>query len=228
LPFKVQGSSKAGAPAAGPAPLAVWDWEKDNAYTSETVRLAMPAQTLYDNLDLTISTSQKIQNTCGPTYLIGSNYTPVHNAFDVCLRADKVPSQHLNKAVIVRYDPDKSKINAEVTKVENGWLCAKPMYLGYYNIQIDTIAPGISAGDFAANMKGRSQFSMRISDGLSGVDQIIPKIDGKWVLMEYDAKTSRLTCYFDSTRMTRGKHQFELTIIDAVGNKKVYSSSFEW
>jgi hypothetical protein len=102
------------------------------------------------------------------------------------------------------------------------------MYLGYYNIQIDTIAPGISAGDFAANMKGRSQFSMRISDGLSGVDQIIPKIDGKWVLMEYDAKTSRLTCYFDSTRMTRGKHQFELTIIDAVGNKKVYSSSFEW
>lgn len=228
LPFKVQGSSKAGAPAAGPAPLAVWDWEKDNAYTSETVRLAMPAQTLYDNLDLTISTSQKIQNTCGPTYLIGSNYTPVHNAFDVCLRADKVPSQHLNKAVIVRYDPDKSKINAEVTKVENGWLCAKPMYLGYYSIQIDTIAPGISAGDFAANMKGRSQFSMRISDGLSGVDQIIPKIDGKWVLMEYDAKTSRLTCYFDSTRMTRGKHQFELTIIDAVGNKKVYSSAFEW
>lgn len=228
LPFKVQGSSKPGIPAAGPAPLAVWDWEKDNAYTDERVRIAMPAHTLYENLDLTITATQKIQNTCGPTYLIGSNYTPVHNAFDVCLRADKVPSQHLNKAVVVRYDPDKGKISAEVTKVENGWLCAKPMYLGYYSIQIDTIAPSISVIDFAPNMKGRSQFSMRISDGLSGVDQIIPKIDGQWVLMEYDAKTSRLTYYFDSTRLPRGNHQFELTIIDAVGNKKVYSSAFEW
>lgn len=228
LPFKVQGTTKSGTPPVAAAPLAVWNWETDNAYTNERVRIAMPAFTLYDHLDLTIASTQKIQNTCGPTYLIGSNYTPVHNAFDLCLRADKVPSQHLNKAVVVRFDPDKNKINAEVTKVENGWLCAKPMYLGYYSIQIDTIAPAISVIDFAPNMKGRGQFSMRISDGLSGVDQIIPKIDGQWVLMEYDAKSSRLTYYFDAQRLTKGKHQFELTIIDAVGNKKTFNGSFDW
>jgi hypothetical protein len=69
---------------------------------------------------------------------------------------------------------------------------------------------------------------MRISDGLSGVDQIIPKIDGQWVLMEYDAKNSRLTYYFDQARLMHGKHNYELTVIDAVGNKKVFSGAFEW
>jgi len=228
LPFKVKGSTHSGSPQTMKAPLAVWNWEKDNAYTNENVRVSMPAFTLYDQLDLTIETSQKIQNTCGPTYLIGSNYTPVHNVYSLCLNSSKVPAQHLSKAVIVRFDPDKSKIHAELTKVEQGWLCANPNYLGYFSIQVDTIAPGISSVDFAPNMKGRSQFSMRISDGLSGVDQIIPKIDGQWVLMEYDAKTSRLTYYFDQARLMHGKHNYELTVIDAVGNKKVFSGAFEW
>jgi murein DD-endopeptidase MepM/ murein hydrolase activator NlpD len=228
LPFKVKGSPQSSPPKVTTAPLAVWNWEKDNAYSNENVRLSMPAFTLYDHLDLTIETNQKIANTCGPTYLIGSNYTPVHNGYSLCLNSNKVPATHLSKAVIVRFDPDKGKIHAELTKVEQGWLCASPMYLGYYSIQIDTIAPSISSIDFAPNMKGRGQFSMRISDGLSGLDQIIPKIDGQWVLMEFDAKNSRLTYYFDTTRLTRGTHQFALTVIDAVGNKKEFAAGFEW
>jgi hypothetical protein len=228
LPFKVQASSKTGPSTTSEAPLAQWNWEKDNAYSDAKVRLSMPAFTLYENLDLTIATSQKIQSTCGPTYCIGSNYIPIHSAFDLCLSSDQVPAKYLNKAIVVRYDPDKGKVNAEVTKVENGWLCAKPMYLGYYSIQIDSVVPAISSIDFAANMKGRGQFSMRISDGLSGVDQIIPKIDGQWVLMEFDAKTSRLTYYFDSERLDKGQHKFELTIIDAVGNQKIFKGPFEW
>ena len=69
---------------------------------------------------------------------------------------------------------------------------------------------------------------MRISDGLSGVDQIIPKIDGKWALMEYDAKNNRLTYYFNPDYISHGTHEFSLTIIDAVGNSKEYKSKFDW
>ena len=69
---------------------------------------------------------------------------------------------------------------------------------------------------------------MRISDGLSGVDQIIPRIDGKWALMEYDAKNSRLTYYFDPKYISAGSHKFELKVIDAVGNEKVFNGNFTW
>jgi hypothetical protein len=77
-------------------------------------------------------------------------------------------------------------------------------------------------------MKGRTQFSMSISDALSGVDQIIPKIDGNWALMEYDAKSNRLTYYFDERYISRGRHSFELTVIDAVGNERRYTGNFDW
>jgi hypothetical protein len=77
-------------------------------------------------------------------------------------------------------------------------------------------------------MKGKKSFSFKISDGLSGIDQIIPRIDGKWALMEYDAKNSRLTYYFNSRYIAPGEHQFELTVIDAVGNEKKFNGRFTW
>jgi hypothetical protein len=92
----------------------------------------------------------------------------------------------------------------------------------------DTVKPAISAVDFAPVMNGRKSFSVRISDGLSGIDQIIPRIDGKWALMEFDAKNSRLTYYFDNRYISKGNHQFELTIIDGVGNEKRFNGQFTW
>ncbi|MFN0033187.1 MAG: M23 family metallopeptidase [Flavobacteriales bacterium] len=228
LKFSVHAQKAAGKPKPLVAPLANWNWEKDNYYENSEVKISMKAFTLYEDLDLNISKSKTIQNTIGPTYLMASNYEPVHNSYTLCLNASGVKPSYESKAVVVRYDPDKTKISAELSKYENGWLCANPSYLGYFSIMIDTIKPTVAATDFAANMKGRAQFSMRISDGLSGVDQIIPTIDGQWVLMEYDAKTNRLTYYFDTERLAHGKHTFRLEVIDAVGNATVYNGSFDW
>jgi len=95
-------------------------------------------------------------------------------------------------------------------------------------VMVDSVKPSISSVDFAPALKGKKSFSFRISDGLSGIDQIIPKIDGKWALMEYDAKNSRLTYYFDSRYIQPGNHEFELTVIDAVGNRKTFQGKFTW
>jgi hypothetical protein len=226
--FKVQSQTKGGKLPVKKNALARWDWEKDNAYTTAEVDVLMPAYTLYEDLDFTISKTSTIKGSVVGTYLIASPYEPVHNAYRLGIAASKVPERWKDKAIVVRWDPDKSKLNAEGGTWENGYLYARPMYLGYFGVMIDTIAPSIAPIDFTAAMKGKSSFSFRISDGLSGVDQIIPKIDGQWVLMEYDAKSSRLTCYFDPERMTRGKHRFELTILDERKNSKSYASDFEW
>ncbi len=228
LKFNVQAQVTGGKQKPEVLPMAIWNWEKDNYYENKELKISMKAFTLYEDLDLNISTSKTIQNSVGPTYLIASNYEPVHNSYTLCLNASGVKSGYESKALVVRYDPDKTKINPELSKFENGWLCANPSYLGYFSIMVDTIKPSIAITDFAANMKGRSQFSMRISDGLSGVDQIIPTIDGQWALMEYDSKNQRLTYYFDTERLVTGKHEFRLEVIDALGNAAVYSGSFVW
>jgi len=227
--FMVQAQPNAGGKSVAPTnALARWNWEQDNAFETDKVKLAMKAYTLYEDLDLTITESNKIANTVGPTYLIASSYEPVHNAYTLELKANGVKPGFENKATIVRWDPDKNKINAEPSKFNNGWISAQPMYLGYFSVMVDSVKPSISSVDFAPALKGKKSFSFRISDGLSGIDQIIPKIDGKWALMEYDAKNSRLTYYFDGRYIQPGNHEFELTVVDAVGNRKTFQGKFTW
>ena len=130
--------------------------------------------------------------------------------------------------MIVRFDPDKNKISAEGSIYKDGFIEAEPTYLGFFGLMIDTVKPSITNVDFGPSMKGRGVFTVKISDGLSGVDQIIPTIDGKWALMEYDAKTARLMYYFDKRYIAAGKHYFELTVIDGVGNSRVFNGNFDW
>lgn len=227
--FEVQSLPSAVAKPSPPkAFIAKWNWEEDNKYSDQRLKIEMPAYTLYEDLDLTIEETKTIEKSITPTYKIASAYEPIHSKFKLAINAQKVPENLRNKAVIVRFDPDKNKISAEGSIYKDGFIEAEPTYLGFFGLMIDTVRPSITNVDFGPNMKGRGKFTVKISDGLSGVDQIIPTIDGKWALMEYDAKTARLMYYFDKRYITPGKHYFELTIIDAVGNSRVFNGNFEW
>ncbi len=207
--------------------LAKWNWEENNEYKDDRVHLKIPAYTLYEDLDLTIEGANLLPNSVCPAVKVASPYEPVHNKFTLGLKAN-IPAHWESKVTLVRWDPDKSRTVYEGGKFENGWVYGEPSYLGYFGVMIDTVKPSITNVDFKPAMNGRSMFTLKISDGLSGVDQIIPKIDGKWALMEYDAKTNRLMYYFDERYIQKGKHQFELTVIDACGNSNVFRGNFDW
>lgn len=226
--FKVQSlHSPNGKPLSSKASLAKWNWEEDNEFKDQRVHLKIPAFTLYEDLDLQIEPSHQIPKAIGGAYKIASPYEPVHNKFTLGLKAD-IPQALQAKAVLVRWDPDKSRIIYEGGRYQDGWVYGEPSYLGYFGVMIDTVKPSITNVDFKPMMVGRSVFTIKISDALSGVDQIIPKIDGKWALMEYDAKTNRLMYYFDPRFIQKGKHFFELTIIDAAGNSNFFQGKFDW
>lgn len=229
IKFQVQAMS---APEAKYTPsdnfIAHWDWEQDNVFEDGRLKIFMPAYTMYEDTYLTISESNTISGANTPTYKVCSPYEPVHNPFSIAINASKIPEKVRTKTVVVRYDPDKDKVVSEGGNYENGWVKAEPHYLGYFALKVDTVAPSISSVSFSNDMRGRSSFTMKISDYLSGIDQIIPKIDGKWALMEYDAKTSRLIYYFDKKYIQPGSHKFELTVIDAVGNTTVYRNNFTY
>lgn len=208
--------------------LASFDWEKENRYEAEDIRILIPPFSLYEDVGLTIERRKKMAGCLVPTYLIVSPYEPLHSPYTLSLRAPEVAESLRSKLLVVRWDPEKDRIFPETSVYEEGFVTANPLYLGYFSVKVDTVAPVIGSIDFAAAMKGRLSFSFRISDALSGINQINPTIDGNWVLMEYDAKNSRATCYFDPLYMSRGSHQFSLDVTDMVGNKKNYRSNFTW
>ena len=75
------------------------------------------------------------------------------------------------------------------------------------------------------NMKGVSKISLKISDNLSGIKSFNGYIDGKWILMEFDAKSSNLWHSFDELTQP-GKHSFELVVSDMKNNVNKYSILF--
>jgi hypothetical protein len=91
---------------------------------------------------------------------------------------------------------------------------------------LDTVPPMISNVDLHAAMQGRSQFSVRIADNLSGIGSWRATINGEWVLMEFDPKTKHLTHHFDKHTQAAGRKEFKLTVIDERGNSAAWSHTF--
>jgi len=226
--FQIQAARSGAAPAARKDRLAWFDWERDNLWEDDELRIHIPAFSLYESVDFTMSKSRKIASALTSTYHIISAYEPLHSEYTLSIRADHVKEKLRDKLLVVRYDAEKDRIISEGGRYENGFVVANPLYLGYFAVMADTVAPTIGVVDFADAMKGRSQFSLRISDALSGIKEYYPTIDGEWVVMEYDAKNSRLTCYFDAKRMSRGNHEFALRVTDGVGNEKEFRRKFTW
>jgi len=65
---------------------------------------------------------------------------------------------------------------------------------------------------------------VKISDNLAGIKSYRGTINGKWILMDYDAKNQLLNYAFDD-RIHTGKNDFVLTVRDNVGNEAVYKAS---
>ena len=46
--------------------------------------------------------------------------------------------------------------------------------------------------------------------------------------MEYDAKSNKITYYFDKRYIQKAQHSFKLRVLDARGNESIYQSDFVW
>ena len=104
----------------------------------------------------------------------------------------------------------------------------KSRFFGKYSLAIDSIAPVIRSVNIGPNkdMSSYNTFSLKISDELSGIASYRGTIDGKWILMEYDAKKDDLTYRFNNEKIAKGKHTFKLIVKDNKNNSSSYQADF--
>lgn len=229
LRFKVSSKKQTGGtPKAATPPQAWFDFEKENSLDMGEVRISIPAYSLYEDLGFNLKKQARMDGAITPTFIVASPYIPIHNNYSLSIKTTGLDEKTESKALIVRWDPEKDKVLPEPSTYENGWITAQPQYFGYFGVMIDTVPPAVASIDFATSMKGRTKFSFRISDALSDIHEIIPLIDGKWALMEYDPKNSRINYYFDPLYIAHGKHSFELIVRDERKNETKYRGTFEW
>lgn len=223
LAFNVLANYKAVIPTPK-LPLGTnFNYTKVNEFNNNKVKIILPKGTLYNDLNFVYQKFPKPQsNSFSDIHQIHNELTPLHTGFELWIKPDSSLNKFQNKALIVN-----TQRVSQGGYFENGYVKAQPKKFGSFFVAIDTIAPNIVPLNIAngKNMSQISKISYRISDNLSGIKSFNGYIDGKWILMEFDAKSASLWHTFDEQTLP-GKHNFELSVTDLKDNTKTYSAEF--
>jgi len=126
---------------------------------------------------------------------------------------------------------DDKKRNAVNSYWAEGYISAEVRSFGKFYVGIDTAAPDIKANGLTqgANLSGKKEIRIRITDDLSGINYYEPTIDGNWALFEFDQKNNVLIYKFDPQKISQGtKHNLSLKVADNKDNISYFNCSFTW
>ncbi|MES2426717.1 MAG: M23 family metallopeptidase [Bacteroidota bacterium] len=213
-----------------PAPAAVFKspdnalfhYDKVNEFGTDKVKVIIAPGNLYDDLDFKYAVLPQKPGAYSITHRIHNRLTPIHDKYDLWIKPDVDLGDKADKAVIVGTGGV-----CDSCKYENGYVKGRARAFGDYYITLDTQAPDISPLNIhnGSNLSKSKGIFLKIGDNLSGVKTYNGKIDGRWVLMEWDYRTKILSYTFDDT-VPAGKHKFELTVGDAKNNVSQFTAEF--
>ncbi|HQV51298.1 MAG: M23 family metallopeptidase [Flavobacteriales bacterium] len=202
-------------------------YDSENVMAEAGVRLTLPALALYEDAYVHYERKDAPSNAITPLHVLHDAHTPIQSycTLELDLPAE-LPQELRAKALIVSIGSG-GKPSAEGGTVAGGTITTKVRSFGTYTVMIDTVPPTIRNVDLRANMSGRSGFTLKIADDLSGIDTFKASINGNWILMDYDPKTNRLVHNFDTHTKASGKKNLVVEVSDDRGNTSKFEMEFD-
>jgi hypothetical protein len=188
------------------------------------VRFTLAPNALYADEHITYATRPALPKALAPVHEVHDPLVPLHVAAELAIAVPKPPA-HAEKLLLVKI-AENGSVSALGGHYAAGWVTGKVKGFGAYTVMIDTVAPTITPLDMKADMKGRSTFSLKVQDDLSGLEQWSGTLDGQWILLEYEPKTKTLRHTFDAHSSAMGKRTFKLDVADDRGNRSTYTFTF--
>ena len=114
-------------------------------------------------------------------------------------------------------------------KIDNkNYFTVKTKSLGTYFIKNDSISPKIKLHNFKNKdwISNKNTIRIKISDEDSGIKKYDVKINGKWMLFEYEYKKNELFYNFDSYFENKRENLLEVIVEDMAGNKTIKKYTF--
>lgn len=184
--------------------------QKDS-WISDKISATFESNSLYDTLYLQT-------NVAGNLLQIGQNTVPLRNGISISYEPEFKITKPDKTSVYYIFRNEKSFLK---TIWENNKADFKSTRLGNFEVLMDTIPP-------TANIirKKQNDFAVRIVDKISGIKSFRAFVDNKYVLTDYDAKSSLLwSVKSDSTQQFIGKLRLELE--DNQGNKSAFETMID-
>jgi hypothetical protein len=205
-------------------------YNRNNKFVSKNITVNIPAGALYDTLYFEFKKSSGNPLMFSDIYQIHNKYTPLHKSYNISIKPDRIPEGKQSKMLIIQLADEIQKVPLS-SSWNNGYLSANTNTFGTFCVGIDTVPPQISQNGFSsgANLAGKPNMKIRITDELSGIKAYEPLIDGEWALFEYDQKNDMLIYDFDPKRIKKGsKHNLTLKVTDNKDNLSTFKCEFTW
>ena len=204
-------------------PGRMFKFNQENLLDTNGMKIQLSKNTFYSDLNFVYSSSPTPVGGLSKVHHVHNRLIPVHLPYKLSISTDFALSAVLqDKALLV----NTNKIS-QGGSYENGYITADLRGLGSFYITLDTIPPRITPINISneKSLLGISKIQFKISDNLSGIKTFTGRINGKWVLMEYDAKTASLWHTFDD-QTAKGRHDFQLSVTDMKSNTSTFSAAF--
>ena len=203
-------------------------WDKGGTYTDDMIQVIFPPKALFNTIDFQME-KETGSDLWSPIFTLHKENVAIFKSIELKLKP--MVQENLTKLYIAGITrtgkPEGFYGNAQT----DGWISGSTRSFGSYAIAKDTVAPEIRSLDVSDghNISGKKEVRFRIKDDNSGIDSFRGEIDGKWILLDYEAKKDMLTYTFDPKRIEKGKdHTLFVKVEDNVGNMKVFLCSFKW
>ncbi len=199
-----------------------------NSYSDSIIELNLPATCLYENTPLTIKYEPKIGRCVTPIAYINTLNDPLNDYMELKFNLSHIDTSERKNATIVSLKANKQVLAAEGGTLNGDWIGCKTRSFGPYTVFLDSKSPTVSPKNYkpGATYNSAKRLYFYCKDDISGLGEYWAEVDGKWVLVEYEKNRKQL--FFDLNDITQNQsiHQLSILILDKVGNKKSYSSSF--
>ena len=231
LKFQVRGDQKIISGKKLPAGyVKTVKYNESYTYVQDSLRLEIPANSLYQDMDFTFEKSPGQKGSLTQFYHVGSPEVPIHTPYTLSIKAIISDPSLQEKLLLVTLN-DEDEIAAAGGEYHNGAVVASLRSFGRYAVSLDTIAPEIIPldGAITGDLSGKKTLKFTIRDDLSGIGKYEGYIDNSWVLFEYDLKNDLISYTFDSDHIKNtGNHELELYVSDEKGNVNLFHSTFTW
>jgi hypothetical protein len=190
-----------------------------NYFQQDSVRLLIPRGAIYNDMSFRyVATYDSLLATT--VHSVHYNTVPLHLPGIVQLPIDADTLQN-KKQYYLAYKNQYGRWGYVNASYQDGCMEGKISKFGDYVVKVDTVPPVINMLS-----RGRYKLMWRIGDGQSGVASFNAYIDDQWVACSIDAK-SRVSYYYDKTRIKPGKHNLRIEVVDMCGNVSTYQTKVQ-
>lgn len=208
-----------------PADVVVCDANEVKNVETAHAKIHFDENAFYDALPLTISETPSINaKQVSPTIHAGNFTIPVHNDYDIAVKADKIWNDSLKDKVVMELLSDNSStvINGEW---QNDFMLGRFDKLGDVRLLIDTIAPTIIPVGWKNGtvFKTQKNLTMKCKDDISRISNFTATLDGNWLM--FAGKNDYFIYSFDE-HCTSDVHTLIITATDVAGNTATQTFNF--